>query len=202
MARIVILGAGISGHAAARSLYRFLGRKHEICVVSPEPKWNWIPSNILVGMGQMTEQQVTFDLAAVYKKMGAAFHQAKALSIHPEGRDANSRSFVRVQYTGGPQTGQTADLDYDYLINATGPKLNFDATEGLGPEHGYTVSVCTAAHALEANEKLQACIAAMRQGQRQTFVIGTGHGTCTCQGRPLNTSTTLTTLCAKRACVT
>jgi hypothetical protein len=26
------------------------------------------------------------------------------------------------------------DVTYDYLINATGPKLNFAATPGLGPE--------------------------------------------------------------------
>ena len=74
------------------------------------------------------------------------------------------------------------NITYDFLVNATGPKLNFGATEGLGPEHGHTVSVCTASHAMEANQKLQASIDAMRKGERQTIVIGTGHGMCTCQG--------------------
>lgn len=182
MARIVILGAGISGHTAARHLHRYLGKKHEIVVVSPEPKWNWIPSNIWVGVGQMTEAQVTFELAPLYKKIGADFHQAKALSIHPEGSEGATQPFVSIEYTDAARKGQQAQLTYDYLINATGPKLNFDATEGLGPEHGHTVSVCTAQHAQEANEKLQEQITQMRQGARKTFVIGTGHGTCTCQG--------------------
>ena len=29
-------------------------------------------------------------------------------------------------------------VDYDYLINATGPHLNFEGTEGLGPDNGTT----------------------------------------------------------------
>ena len=78
--------------------------------------------------------------------------------------------------------GQIESIEYDYLINATGPKLNFGATEGLGPDHGHTVSVCTAAHASEANHKLQLIIAALKRGEKKTIVIGTGHGTCTCQG--------------------
>ena len=81
MARIVILGAGISGHTAARYLGKWLGKQHEISVVSPNAKWNWIPSNIWVGVGQMTEKQVTFELGPIYKKLNIAFQQAKALSI-------------------------------------------------------------------------------------------------------------------------
>jgi len=54
--------------------------------------------------------------------------------------------------------------------------------KGLGPDHGHTVSVCTASHALEANKKLQETIEAMRSGKNCTIVIGTGHGMCTCQG--------------------
>jgi sulfide:quinone oxidoreductase len=182
MARIVILGAGIAGHTAARHLNKLVGGKHEIIVVSPNAKWNWIPSNIWVGVGQMKEEEVTFDLAEVYKKTHVKFHQARALSINPEG-DANSAApFVSVESTLPGKVGVQENITYDYLINATGPKLNFGATEGLGPDHGHTVSVCTASHAIEANKKLQATIDAMRRGERRTIVIGTGHGMCTCQG--------------------
>ncbi len=182
MSRIVVLGAGISGHTVARYLSHWVGKQHEIVVVSPNDKWNWIPSNIWVGVGQMTEEEVTFDLAAVYKKAGVEFHQARALSINPEGTATNETPFVSVEYTRPDVIGKQANIHYDFLVNATGPKLNFGATEGLGPEHGHTVSVCTPGHALEANEKLQATINAMRAGQQRTLVIGTGHGTCTCQG--------------------
>jgi sulfide:quinone oxidoreductase len=182
MAKIVVLGAGISGHTVARYLDKWVGKQHQIIVVSPNAKWNWIPSNIWVGVGQMTEEDVTFDLATVYQKTSIDFRQAKGVSIHPEGEGENGTPFVTVEYTLPARSGEQENIAYDYLVNATGPKLNFGATEGLGPDHGHTVSVCTASHALEANEKLQATIEKLRQGIPQTLVIGTGHGTCTCQG--------------------
>ncbi|TCJ13852.1 NAD(P)/FAD-dependent oxidoreductase [Parasulfuritortus cantonensis] len=182
MSRIVILGAGISGHTVARYLNRMVGKQHEIVVVSPNAKWNWIPSNIWVGVGQMTEEDVTFPLAEVYNRIGVDFHQAKGVSIHPEGDAETASPYVTVEYTLPEKAGQQAKLTYDYLVNATGPKLNFGATEGLGPEHGHTVSVCTASHAIEANEKLQAVVDAVKKGEHKTLVIGTGHGMCTCQG--------------------
>ena len=182
MARIVVLGAGIAGHTAARYLHVWLSKEHEIVVVSPNSKWNWIPSNIWVGVGQLGENDVTFDLAEIYKKTRIDFQQAKAIALHPEGDAATSRPSVTVEYTLPGREGQTANIEYDYLINATGPKLNFGATEGLGPEFGHTVSVCTAAHATEANEKLKTIMEALHRGEKKTIVIGTGHGTCTCQG--------------------
>jgi sulfide:quinone oxidoreductase len=182
MARIVILGAGISGHTAARYLHVELGAEHDITVVSPNDRWNWIPSNIWVGVGQMTEADVTFDLAKVYRKTRIQFKQARGVSLHPQGRGDQSQPFVTIEYTEPEKAGQMETLPYDYLINATGPKLNFGATEGLGPDHGHTVSVCTASHALEANTQLQRIIESLRRGEQRTLVVGTGHGTCTCQG--------------------
>ena len=67
MARLLILGAGIAGQTAALHAKNKLGSKHEVVVVSPNSKWNWIPSNIWVGVGKMKPEQVTFPLAPVYK---------------------------------------------------------------------------------------------------------------------------------------
>ena len=182
MARVVILGAGVSGHTLARYLSKWIGDNHEVVVVSPKPDWNWIPSNIWVGVGEMTKEQVTFDLDPVYKKAGVNFHQAKAISIHPEGGSDSDKPYVVLEYTSDSKSGETDQIEYDYLVNATGPKLNFGATEGLGPDLGFTTSVCTPDHAIEANEKLNEQIEAMKQGEERTFVVGTGHGMCTCQG--------------------
>lgn len=182
MSRIVILGAGISGHTAARYLHTELGPEHEIVVISPNEQWNWIPSNIWVGVGHMSVDDVTFNLDDVYRKTRIQFKQAKAVSIHPQGRGQARQPFVSIEHTRAGQVGQTEEVSYDYLINATGPKLNFGATEGLGPDQGYTVSVCTAHHARQAHERLQSVIDSMRRGESKTLVIGTGHGTCTCQG--------------------
>jgi sulfide:quinone oxidoreductase len=133
----------------------------------------------------MTKDEVTFDLAPVYKKAGITFHQAKAVSINPEGKENSDKPFVTIEYTDN-KAGQTETIEYDYLVNATGPKLNFDATPGLGNGNGqmgeHTVSVCTADHAVHASHELKKCIEAMKAGTRQKFLIGTGHGMCTCQG--------------------
>ncbi|MBS0000183.1 MAG: NAD(P)/FAD-dependent oxidoreductase, partial [Cyclobacteriaceae bacterium] len=85
MSTLLILGGGISGHTAALHARSLLNHQHEIVVVTPNSKWNWIPSNIWVGVGLMTGKDVTFDLAPVYKKKGIRYIQARAVSIHPEG---------------------------------------------------------------------------------------------------------------------
>ena len=185
MARVVVLGGGVSGHTAATFAAKWLGNGHEVVVVTPNSKWNWIPSNIWVGVGQMSKEEVTFELDPVYRKAGITYKQAKAVSLNPEGSASEAKPFVTIEYTGQGKAGETEDVTYDYVINATGPKLNFGATPGLGEgsELGeHTLSVCTAEHAAHANEKLQEAIEKMKKGERQTFLIGTGHGMCTCQG--------------------
>ena len=181
VARVVVLGAGISGHTAALHLRRLLGKGHEVVVVSPNSKWNWIPSNIWVGVGKMTTDQVTFPLAPIYKRKGIIFHQALATALYPEGSPDMETPHVSVRYTDPTRLNETQNIAYDYLINATGPKLNFAATPGLGPD-GYTASVCTAPHATEAAAQLAGVIDKMKKGERQALVIGVGHGTCTCEG--------------------
>ena len=181
MARLLILGAGIAGQTAALHAKKKLGNKHEIVVVSPNSKWNWIPSNIWVGVGKMKPEQVTFPLAPVYKKTGITFRQAKAVSIHPEGDSQSSHPFVTIEYTLAEKSGQTGKIIYDYLINATGPKLKFEATKGLGPNFN-SLSVCTYDHAAHTSKSLDEITDQMKKGEKKTFVIGTGHGNCTCQG--------------------
>jgi sulfide:quinone oxidoreductase len=181
MAKVVILGAGISGHTAAAYLRKKLNKKHEVCVVTPNAYYQWIPSNIWVGVGRMTIDQVRFKLAPLYNRWGIDYHQAKAVSIHPEGDPLLSKPFVKIEYTNNEQKGMIANIEYDYLVNATGPKLNFDATEGLGPEKN-TVSVCSYDHASHAWKALQESVKKMESGQKQRIVIGTGHPMATCQG--------------------
>ncbi len=185
MARLIVMGGGVSGHTAATFAKKWLGKSHEVVVVTPNSQWNWIPSNIWVGVGQMKKDDVVFALAPVYKKAGIDYRQAKAVSIHPQGKEGSSEAFITIEYTGQDKVGETEELTYDYLINATGPRLNFGATPGLGTgsqlgEH--TVSVCTADHALHAASELAKVFEKAKSGERQKILIGTGHGKCTCQG--------------------
>lgn len=182
MADVVVLGAGVSGHTAALHLTRLLGRGDTITVVSPNSNWNWIPSNIWVGVGRMEKKSVVFPLAPVYKRKGIKFLQAKAVAIRPDGDLENPRGAVDVVHTSPTSDGKQERIRFDYLINATGPQLKFGATEGLGPDGGHTVSVCTADHAIEAARALAKSIEIMRAGTPQTLVVGMGHGTCTCEG--------------------
>lgn len=181
MTKIVVLGAGVSGHTAAAFLRKWLGKESHITVVSPRPDYNWLPSNIWVGLGRMAPKDVLIPLAPVYEKAGIDFKLARALTIFPEGDDRLHQAHVEIEFTSTSRSGERELVPYDFLINATGPKLKFEATEGLGPE-GHTYSVCTADHAQHAAAAFLEHVEAMKRGARRRFVIGTGHGTCTCQG--------------------
>ena len=181
MAKVVVLGAGISGHTASSYLQHYLGKKHEIVVVSPNSNYQWVPSNIWVGVGRMKPEDVYFPLAPLYKKWGIDFKQARAISIHPEGGESD-RPYVTIEYVTGEKQGQKETVDYDFLVNATGPALRFDKTEGLGPDIGNTVSVCSYTHAAHAWKKLQESLERMEKGEKQRFVVGIGHPGATCQG--------------------
>ena len=181
MAKVVVLGAGVAGHTAASFLKKKLGKHHEVVVVTPNSYYQWIPSNIWVGVGQMTIDDVRFELKKVYDRWGIVLKQAKAVEIHPEGDAEIHKGYVTIEYTDGVRNGQTEKVDYDYLVNATGPKLNFEATEGLGPDKN-SFSVCTYGHAAHAWEHLQDNIKKMQAGHKQRILIGTGHAMATCQG--------------------
>lgn len=182
MSKIVILGAGISGHVAAAHLRRKLSKEHEVLVVSPNSNYQWIPSNIWVGIGRMKSKEILFPLAPLYKKKSIGYKQAKVTTFHPEGDTDTTQPFVKIEYVNDEKKGQTEKVTYDYLINATGPKLAFDMTEGLNPGTNKAYSVCTYTHAEHAWHALNDLIQEMKQGKKVKILIGTGHAKSTCQG--------------------
>lgn len=180
MSKVVVLGAGVAGHTAASFLRKWLDKSHDVTVVSPLPTYNWIPSNIWLGLGRMREEQVTFPLEPVYERVGVKFELARAVELYPEGTVEQPSPHVIVEKQMG-ELIQHLPIHYDFLINATGPRLNFNATEGLGPEK-FTDSVCTAGHASDAAKHFLSLVERMKKGDRCRFVVGAGHGMCTCQG--------------------
>jgi len=181
MSRVVVLGAGVAGHTAAAFARKWLSASDEVVVVSPKPDYNWIPSNIWVGVGLMPAERVRFPIAPVYARHGVDFRQAHAKELHPEGGASGPDPYVVVESTRPGHEGERDEIRYDFLVNATGPKLNFGATDGLGPD-GHTLSVCTDTHAQETAKHVASAVERMKRGERQRFLVGTGHGACTCQG--------------------
>lgn len=183
MSKIVILGAGISGHTAAAHLRRKLGKEHEVLVVSPNRNYQWVPSNIWVGIGRMKAKKLIFPLEPLYKRKGIGYKQAKVVSFHPEGNKTEDKPFVSVEYVFGEKQGTQENVTYDYLINATGPKLAFDLTEGLVPGTNKAFSVCTYDHAEHAWHGLKDLIDQLKKSDKKAkILIGTGHAKATCQG--------------------
>jgi sulfide:quinone oxidoreductase len=182
MAKVVVLGAGVSGHTAVSYLRRNLSKDHEIVMVSPNSNYQWIPSNIWIGIGRMKAKQCTFPLAPLYKKKNINYIQAKVTTFHPEGDVEMGKGFVKAEYVVGDKKGEIIKINYDYLINATGPKLAFDATEGLKPGTCGITSVCTYDHAQHAWKDLEKQIERMKKGEHVKILIGTGHAKSTCQG--------------------
>lgn len=164
-------------------LRKKLGKEHEVLVVSPTHNYQWFPSNIWVGTGKMKAKDVIFPLEPLYKRKGIGYKQAKAVSFHPEGNAEENKGFVKVEYVYGEKLGTQEIVNYDYLINATGPKLAFDLTEGLLPATNKVYSVCTYDHAAHASEALQKLINDIKNSDKKVkILIGTGHAKATCQG--------------------
>jgi len=137
MARIVILGAGIGGVPMALEMKQLARKEDEICVVSDSPTFHFVPSNPWVAVKWRKPDDIRVELAPMFKKKGITFINRKAVRVHP---DRN-----RIELADG------GNVDYDYLVIATGPKLAFEEVPGFGP-HGHTQSVCHVDHAAEAGE--------------------------------------------------
>jgi len=174
MARIAIIGAGFAGHTAALYLGDKLGKGHEVTVINRLEQFSYVPSWVWVGVGRMPLAKTQFALRPVYRKFGIRFIVGRATEIHPDER------YVAVE----PADGNPADarVDYDYLVVATGPKLDFAGTPGLGPDGGFTESICTGPHAEHARDRYLAEVDRLKQGEKRRFVVGTGHPGATCQG--------------------
>ncbi|WP_457565857.1 NAD(P)/FAD-dependent oxidoreductase [Caldithrix abyssi] len=173
MSKVVIIGAGFAGHTAALYLGSTLGKNHEITVINKQDYFLFIPSLVWVGVGHMKPEKTYFKLAPVYRKVHVNFVHGSATEVHPD------EQFVVAQRAGD---GAKVKLDYDYLIIATGPKLNFEGTKNLGPHHGFTHSICTLDHAVQTRDKYLELLERMKKGEKFKIVIGTGHPAATCQG--------------------
>jgi len=140
MAQVAIIGAGVGGVPCAYELRKRLGSEHQVTLIGSSPHFEFTPSNPWIAVGWREPQQTRVALSEPLGSKGVNWIPEAVETIDA----ANHRLVLR--------TGE--ELNYDYLVIATGPKLAFDEVPGLGPA-GFTQSVCTQEHALEAWQKYQ-----------------------------------------------
>lgn len=144
MAHLVVLGAGLGGTIMAYELRDALGGGHRISVVNKGTNFSFVPSNPWVAVGWRDRKDVEVDLTEVFARRHIDFFPQGAERVHPADK--------RVALSDG------TDLDYDYLVIATGPELAFDEIPGFGPQAA-TQSVCHIDHALDAKDAFDRLVA-------------------------------------------
>jgi sulfide:quinone oxidoreductase len=132
MAHIVILGAGTGGMPAAYELRAKIDKTHKITVVNAVDYFQFVPSNPWAAVGWRKREDITLPIRPHLAKKGIDFIGERVDRIDAEGN--------QLTLANGEQ------VDYDYLIITTGPKLAFDEIPGAGPG-GFTHSICTIDHA-------------------------------------------------------
>ncbi|OIR17793.1 NADH dehydrogenase-like protein [mine drainage metagenome] len=141
MAHIVIMGAGIGGMPTAYELKAKLGNNHQITVVNTVDYFQFVPSNPWLAVGWSKREKITFPIRPYLERKGINFVAQPVTKI-----DADQNTL---------QLANGQNLNYDYLVITTGPKLSFDEVPGSGPHGGHTHSICTVDHAEKTWEAYQ-----------------------------------------------
>lgn len=146
MAHIVLVGAGIAGMSGAFELRSHFGKSgHDITLINDGKFFQFVPSNPWIAVGWRKAKQTTLDAGKYLAKRDINFIPHAVTKIEPEANRLTVRDGTTV--------------DYDYLVITCGPKLNFAAIPGAGPDGGYTQSVCTVAHAEASYENFTQLVA-------------------------------------------
>lgn len=132
MAHIVIIGAGIGGMPMAFEMKELTRPGDRVTVISESSKFHFVPSNPWVAVDWRKRKDIEMDIAPTLQRKGVELIAQAAKRVHPERN--------QVELLDGTQ------VNYDYLVIATGPKLAFDEIPGLGPD-GFSQSICHVSHA-------------------------------------------------------
>ncbi len=155
--RVVVLGSSFAGLTAALELRKHLDDGHEVVVLDPRDHFTFIPSLIWLPFGLRDRDDVTFPLAPLFAKKGIEFIHEAAAKIDT------------AAHTVTTPTGR--EITYDKLLVGTGPRLAFERIAGLGPDDGFTQSVCNVEHAEQAAEAWQRFLQ-----EPGPVVVGTAQG--------------------------
>lgn len=160
MAKVLVIGGSFAGLTGALEAKRKLGPGHEVTLISKTDQFVYIPSLIWVPFGWRRIQDISIPLEPILRKYGVRFVQTEVTRV-----DAEASQVITAD----------GELDYDYLLVASGVSTRFDLIAGLGPDR-HTYSVCTPGHALDAAAGWQKLVA-----DPGPVVIGASQG-ASCMG--------------------
>jgi sulfide:quinone oxidoreductase len=121
---IVIVGTNFGGYTAALEMKEKVGDNHDITVIANTHNFLFFPSLIWYPFGLREKKDITFDVRHQYDKHGIRFIEDEAIGFLPPENTVITRS--------------CGHISYDYLIIATGPKVDYDYIPGLR-EHSCSI---------------------------------------------------------------
>lgn len=149
-ARVVVLGGGVGGTLLANLLDKELGGDVHVTVVDATGMHDYQPGYLYVALGEASGHWLSRDERTLLRK-GVDLAVEEAVRIHP---DAQTVQLKR----GG-------NLEWDYLVIATGARLVHDAIPGLAEgSHGF--------YSLQDAERLREELRGFKGGRLLVGVAG------------------------------
>jgi sulfide:quinone oxidoreductase len=136
MVKVVVIGAGLGGLPTAYELRHLLLKEHQVTLISDRAEFTFIPGLVRVALNINPLQHIQLNLPELTQRHGIEWILGNITNFNPETQQIT--------------VAENQIIDYDYVAMATGASFAFDAVPGLGPDGGYTHSVCSPHHALEA----------------------------------------------------
>ncbi len=121
--KAIVIGGNFAGMTAALELKRKLGKEVEVTVIDKSPVFLFIPSLIWVPFHRREVKDISIRRDEIFRKKNVNFVMAEAISVDPDAQLVHTSK---------------GDFEYDHLVVATGPKVDFNAVPGL-KEHGFYI---------------------------------------------------------------
>jgi sulfide:quinone oxidoreductase len=135
--KILVVGGNFAGSTAAMEIKRKLKDKVDVTLIDRNEDFLYVPSLIWVPINRRNVNEITVPRKPILEKKGVKFIKDTALKIEP---DEN-----KVYCENGT-------YEYDHLVIATGPKVNFDIAPGMRENSCY---IGTPTKAMETRQKLE-----------------------------------------------
>lgn len=135
--KILVVGGNFAGSTAAMEIKRKLKDKAEVTLIDRNDDFVYIPSLIWVPIKRREVKEIVVPRKPVLEKRGVKFVKDTALRVEPDENKVYCENGV---------------YEYDQLIIATGPKVNYDIAPGIRENACY---IGTPPKAMETREKLE-----------------------------------------------